>query len=288
MSKVELARMSSCLGFAFALPSMIGCKTRSKSQVSLWVGPEIHTQGHDFWVDSDFVLRKSWTCFQAEARSNTLIFLGRDARICSGLTLIPNSEDPYGGDVTGTWMASANLDPRSRTRSYAPTAYYMPNRERESLVVLTEAIVAHVFFADGPGQDLTATGVEFIHGGKALKVSAKKEVILSAGAIKSPQILELSGIGRKEILENIGRVVYEYIVNSAYINCEGCPDIVDGSERGCPPVAWSNCYSWQQAAAAGAIPVSRTGFSGNCRIWQPHIKLPRVDSFELMLSIGGR
>ncbi|KAJ7681166.1 hypothetical protein B0H17DRAFT_1138604 [Mycena rosella] len=58
---------------------------------------------------------------------------------------------------------------------------------------------------------------EFIHTGKTLKVDANKEVILSGGipdsilrtplvytAIKSPQILELSGIGRKEILKNIG------------------------------------------------------------------------------------
>ncbi|KAJ7290529.1 GMC oxidoreductase [Mycena rebaudengoi] len=113
-------------------------------------------------------------------------------------------KDPYGGDISGTWMASANLDPKSWTRSYAATAYYMPNKERKNFVVLTEAIVARVLFADVSGIDLTANGVEFIHGGKTLKVYAKKEVILSAGAIKSPQILELSGIGRKEILENIG------------------------------------------------------------------------------------
>ncbi|KAJ7323864.1 GMC oxidoreductase [Mycena albidolilacea] len=112
-------------------------------------------------------------------------------------------KDPYGGDITGTWMASANLDPKSWTRSYAATAYYMPNRGRKNLVVLTEATVARVLFADAPGKELTATGVEFIHGGKKLNVYAKKEVILSAGAIKSPQILELSGIGRKEILEKI-------------------------------------------------------------------------------------
>jgi hypothetical protein len=44
-------------------------------------------------------------------------------------------KDPYGGDITGTWMASANLDPKSWTRSYAATAYYMPNRERKNLIV---------------------------------------------------------------------------------------------------------------------------------------------------------
>ncbi|KAJ7048088.1 GMC oxidoreductase [Mycena amicta] len=113
--------------------------------------------------------------------------------------------DPYGGDITGTWLASANLDPRSWTRSYAATAYYLPNKERKNLVILTEATVARVLFAESaPGKELTATGVEFIHDGKTLQVHAKKEVILSAGTIKSPQILELSGIGRKEILEKIG------------------------------------------------------------------------------------
>ncbi|KAJ7841204.1 GMC oxidoreductase [Mycena olivaceomarginata] len=104
-------------------------------------------------------------------------------------------KDPYGGDITGTWMASANLDPNHGPDRTLPTA--------KNLVVLTEATVARVLFADAPGKELTATGVEFIHGGKKLNVYAKKEVILSAGAIKSPQILELSGIGRKEILEKI-------------------------------------------------------------------------------------
>ncbi|KAF8198835.1 GMC oxidoreductase [Mycena galopus ATCC 62051] len=132
---------------------------------------------------------------------HTLDRLFQETLINKGLKAI---KDPYGGDITGTWMASANLDPKSWTRSYAATAHYMPNRGRQNLVVLTEATVARVLFAEGPGRELTATGVEFIHGGKILKVHAKKEVILSAGAIKSPQILELSGIGRKEILDKIG------------------------------------------------------------------------------------
>ncbi|KAJ7925389.1 hypothetical protein B0H13DRAFT_2314603 [Mycena leptocephala] len=91
-------------------------------------------------------------------------------------------EDPYGGDISGTWMASANLDPRSWTRSYAATAYYMPNRERKNLVAFTEVTVARVLFSDVCGQDLTATAVEFIHGGKTLQDHMRKEVILSAGS----------------------------------------------------------------------------------------------------------
>ncbi|KAJ6573700.1 GMC oxidoreductase [Mycena sp. CBHHK59/15] len=132
----------------------------------------------------------------------TIDQLFQETLIKKGLKAI---KDPYGGDITGTWMASANLDPKSWTRSYAATAYYMPNRERQNLVVLTEATAARVLFSDAPpGEGLVATGVEFVHGGQTVKVHSKKEVILSAGAIKSAQILELSGIGRKEILEQIG------------------------------------------------------------------------------------
>lgn len=45
------------------------------------------------------------------------------------------------------------------------------------------------------------TGVVYNKDGENITVSANKEVILSAGAIGTPQILELSGIGRKDILE---------------------------------------------------------------------------------------
>lgn len=52
----------------------------------------------------------------------------------------------------------------------------------EFLQILTEATVSRVLFADGiAGKNLIANGVEFIHGGKTMKVHANKEVILSAG-----------------------------------------------------------------------------------------------------------
>ncbi|KAK7029895.1 GMC oxidoreductase [Favolaschia claudopus] len=114
-------------------------------------------------------------------------------------------EDAYAGDINGTWIANANYDPQTWTRSYAATAYFLPVRERPNLTVLTEATVARVLFDDTTdGQNLTATGVEFIHKESTYHVNAAHEVILSAGTIQSPQILELSGIGRPEILKDIG------------------------------------------------------------------------------------
>ncbi|KAF9040114.1 GMC oxidoreductase [Panaeolus papilionaceus] len=113
-------------------------------------------------------------------------------------------EDPYGGDITGTWIASANLDPESWSRSYSATGYLLPNLKRHNLTVVTDAYVSRVLFEDAIGQDLEASGVEFTHGDKSYVVKARKEVIVSAGAINSPKVLELSGIGQPEVLSRIG------------------------------------------------------------------------------------
>ncbi|PPQ95957.1 hypothetical protein CVT26_016123 [Gymnopilus dilepis] len=94
--------------------------------------------------------------------------------------------DPYSGDITGTWIAASNLDPKTWTRSYAATAYLLPNIDRPNLSVLTSALVSRILFNKVErGEDRSARGVEFL-------------------AIKSPHILELSGVGRPEILSKIG------------------------------------------------------------------------------------
>ncbi|KAF8466292.1 GMC oxidoreductase [Gautieria morchelliformis] len=117
--------------------------------------------------------------------------------------------DPYKGDTTGTWAVNATFDPKTYSRSYAATAYYQPNVDRPNLTVLTGATVARVLFADcySPKDSLTAMGVEFLSGSDtphAYVVHARKEVIVATGAIKTPQLLELSGIGRRDVLDRIG------------------------------------------------------------------------------------
>jgi choline dehydrogenase len=94
---------------------------------------------------------------------------------------------------------------KSRTRSYAATGYYLAAKGRSNLSVLTGALVEKILF----GKDKTtgipiANGVLYSVGDETLKVTAKKEVILSAGSIGSPQILELSGIGDRKLLTKLG------------------------------------------------------------------------------------
>ncbi|TDL21863.1 GMC oxidoreductase [Rickenella mellea] len=118
---------------------------------------------------------------------------------------IPIAKDPYGGDPIGTFMMAGNIDARTQTRSYAATSYYLPNKDKKNLTVICNSVVERLLFKNiTPGEDLEASGVEFVCAGTKRNVYASKEVILSAGALKTPQILELSGIGDKHVLTPLG------------------------------------------------------------------------------------
>lgn len=54
------------------------------------------------------------------------------------------------------------------------------------------------------GNEWVAKGARFMHDGTEFRASAMKEVILSAGSVQNPQLLELSGIGNPEIFEQAG------------------------------------------------------------------------------------
>jgi choline dehydrogenase len=75
-------------------------------------------------------------------------------------------------------------------RHSAAVAYLRPALSRPNLVVRTGAHVSRILF-----EGKSATGVAFLDRGKSEKASARKEVILCGGAINSPQLLMLSGVG---------------------------------------------------------------------------------------------
>lgn len=84
-------------------------------------------------------------------------------------------------------------------RASAAGAYLHPALERGNVTIQGESLVHKIIIEDG-----RATGVRFESGGEVHEAHASREVILSAGAIGSPQILMLSGIGASEDLENLG------------------------------------------------------------------------------------
>jgi choline dehydrogenase len=99
-----------------------------------------------------------------------------------------------GGDNTG--CAPFQMTQRNGRRWSATNAYLRPVLHRQNLTVLTNAFVRKINF-DGR----RATGFTFSRDGNAFEVKARRETILSLGSIGSPQILQLSGIGPKELLD---------------------------------------------------------------------------------------
>ena len=82
-------------------------------------------------------------------------------------------------------------------------AYLRPALSRPNLTVVTHALV-HKVLLGSDNEAQKATGIRYERKGKIVELKANKEVVLSAGSIGSPHLLQLSGIGAKETLEKAG------------------------------------------------------------------------------------
>lgn len=120
-----------------------------------------------------------------------------------------------GGDMEhqyGTSLLQCTQSATNWTRQTTASAYLEVIIEgRPNLHVLLNAHVTRVIFdqettktSTSTSSSPTATGVEFVLNGQTLQVSATREVILSAGAFNTPQLLMLSGIGHREHLTTVG------------------------------------------------------------------------------------
>lgn len=112
----------------------------------------------------------------------------------------PASGDPFSGEFTGGYINAMSIDPETRTRSDAATAYFKPAKDRPNLHVITNSLAEKVIF-DTSGDLPRAIAVQLQHNGKSSILKANKEIILSAGVFGTPKLLELSGIGGKTLLQ---------------------------------------------------------------------------------------
>jgi choline dehydrogenase-like flavoprotein len=110
-----------------------------------------------------------------------------------------NHLPPGAGDNIG-WVQQTR---RGRRRQSAARTYLRPAMKRPNLQVVTDALVRRVLF-DGK----RAIGVEYGRGGAIERVDAAAEVIFAAGAIGSPHVLQLSGVGDPDHLARVGIPVH--------------------------------------------------------------------------------
>ena len=122
---------------------------------------------------------------------------------------IPRNDDFNGAEQEGTGYYQATM--RNGRRCSTAVGYLRPAAGRANLRVETEALATRLLFEGAEGAEaasdaarVRATGVEYRQGGGLRTATAKREVILSGGAFNSPQLLQLSGVGPRELLEKLG------------------------------------------------------------------------------------
>ena len=117
---------------------------------------------------------------------------------------IPVTGDLLTGEANGLIVNPETVDPETKTRSHAGSVYLGPALSRGNLTVVTEATVEKILFDKSNPAEVLAEGVQYTKAGETKVVRARKEVVLAAGAINSPKVLELSGIGDAGLLEKLG------------------------------------------------------------------------------------
>ncbi|MEC9100282.1 MAG: GMC family oxidoreductase N-terminal domain-containing protein [Pseudomonadota bacterium] len=113
---------------------------------------------------------------------------------------IPTNTDYNGASQEGVSYVQRTTHKRLRVSS--AKAFLNPAKSRKNLTVYTESQVTRILF-----EERRAFGVELKKGGprgQTGKIYARKEIILSGGAINSPQLLQLSGIGSTNLLKELG------------------------------------------------------------------------------------
>lgn len=116
-------------------------------------------------------------------------------------TGIPNTDDFNRGDNEGCGYFDVNQ--KSGLRWNTAKAFLRTASRRGNLTIMTGCQVDRLVIEQNE-QGLRCTGVEFSGGGRAWRAEAMRETLLSAGAIGSPQLLQLSGIGPASLLQRHG------------------------------------------------------------------------------------
>ena len=115
----------------------------------------------------------------------------------AGQVGIPHNPDYNGASQDGIAMSQATI--ASGRRMSTARCYLDPVRKRPNLHIETDALTQCILL-----EGKRATGVRYAVSAEVREAGAAREVILSAGSINSPQLLELSGIGQPERLQGLG------------------------------------------------------------------------------------
>ncbi|KAF1929959.1 GMC oxidoreductase [Didymella exigua CBS 183.55] len=119
---------------------------------------------------------------------------------------VPLPKEHASGNAVGAYWIPTALRPTTQTRSDARNGYYDPVKSRSNLILVQGKTVNEILFDQGLLTGYKAKGVQYIsRSDKSIKqVYASREVIMAAGSVFTPQLLQLSGLGPKDALNAAG------------------------------------------------------------------------------------
>lgn len=162
------------------------------------------------------------------------------------------SEDLNDGTLAGRlgyeWM---NIEGDDRRNSYV--AFVKPHRDRPNLTLQTHATVEKIVVERGAGGP-RATGVVYRYGGRTVTAHAAREVIVCAGALETPKLLMLSGIGPAGELaaHGIDVVVEQPAVGRNLMDHPNVQVFFRGREA--TDCDWAQLYGFHRANPATSLP----------------------------------
>lgn len=211
------------LGGSSAINSFLFTST-SKATVDVWknLGNEGWSyEAYEEALRKSFTLHKPGGLIEGEGPLQLTLHPGdgalEKAWIESLESLGFKRTDPLSGRLGGPNIAPESIDPNTKQRSYAANAYLDPIVGRPNLTIRPETTVTKVLLEKPSPTSIeaVATGVEIIAQDGTLRViEARKEVIICAGIINSPRLLELSGVGDSELLQRLDIPVF---VDNPYV-----------------------------------------------------------------------
>jgi choline dehydrogenase-like flavoprotein len=267
------------LGGSSSINGMMFTPT-SKTHVDAWAG-----LGNEGWEWSTFndAVKKVHSGSDApiqlsvvDTPEGTWIKVWTDTMKALGFPL----SDPFSGETLGSVVTPESINRETKTRSSAANAYLGPAKERKNLTVLTGAVVQKILFDMSDAACPTAEGISFVQGGEKKIIKATKEVILSGGAINSPRLLELSGIGGSKLLKSLDIPVTvdnphvgENLQNHplcamVFTALETSPETIDALAAGDPPAIGA---AMQAYAVDKSGPFASSGLVTSAQLPYPYI-----------------
>ena len=219
----------------------------------------------------------------AEAHPLTAAYLAG----CAALGL-PRNPDFNGAEQEGAGLYQ--LTARQGRRASAAEAFLRPALRRANLAVVTGAQATRLLLEQG-----RCVGVEYRRGGATLQARAGREVILAAGAVNSPQLLQLSGIGPGEVLQrhgiavrlandSVGRHLQDHVGINYYYRSRG--PTLNGELASLPRRLWSGARYLLTRRGPLALSINQGGgfFRTSPRQERPNMQL----YFQLLTTLQAR